>query len=133
MVVIEMEVKCPVAKCDYTVRGSKDGFKHFQNYDDLHKKLHWNWLKYFYPDLANSDWSDEVKYRFAYKEWHKQQKTLAMKKKSTGSSNLDGKNTEIKNGKYIIDGEKYTQEQFNNMQKGIKYMSVKIKKEERYK
>ena len=128
-----MEVKCPVAKCDYTVRGSRDGFKHFQNYDDLHKKLHWNWLKYFYPDLANSDWSDEVKYRFAYKEWHKQQKTLAMKKKSTGSSNLDGKNTEIKNGKYIIDGEKYTQEQFNNMQKGIKYMPVKIKKEERYK
>ena len=128
-----MQVKCPVAKCDYTVRGSRDGFKHFQNYDDLHKKLHWNWLKYFYPDLANSDWSDEVKYRFAYKEWHKQQKTLAMKKKSTGSSNLDGKNTEIKNGKYIIDGEKYTQEQFNNMQKGIKYMPVKIKKEERYK
>ena len=128
-----MKIKCPVAKCDYTVRGSKDGFKHFQNYDDLHKKLHWNWLKYFYPDLANSDWSDEVKYRFAYKEWHKQQKTLAMKKKSTGSSNLDGKNTEIKNGKYIIDGEKYTQEQFNNMQKGIKYMPVKIKKEERYK
>ena len=128
-----MEVKCPVAKCDYTVRGSRDGFKHFQNYDDLHKKLHWNWLKYFYPDLAKSDMPDTVKFRIAYKEWHKQQKTLAMKKKSTGSSNLDGKNTEIKNGKYIIDGEKYTQEQFNNMQKGIKYMPVKIKKEERYK
>ena len=125
-----MKIKCPVAKCEYVIKGADDGFKHWQNYDEFHKQLHRNWLNYFYPELANSDWSDEVKYRFAYKEWHKQQKTLAMQKKkgSTGSPDLDGKNIEIKNGKYIIDGEEYTQEQFNNMMKGKEYLPLKIKK-----
>lgn len=123
-----MKIKCPVAGCNYTVRGSNDGYKHWQKYDEKHKQLHRNFLNYFFRDLADSDWSDEVKYRFAYKEWHKQQKNLAMKKKSTGSPNLDRKNIEIKNGKYIIDGEEYTQEQFNNMMKGKEYLPLKIKK-----
>ena len=71
-----MKIKCPVAGCDYTVRGADDGFKHWQKYDEFHKKLHWNWLNYFYSDLANSDWSDEVKFRFAYKKWHEDQKKI---------------------------------------------------------
>ena len=127
MVVIEMEVKCPVAKCDYTVRGSRDGFKHFQNYDDLHKKLHWNWLKYFYPDLAKSDMPDTVKFRIAYRKWHeneKKQKIQAQKQKKKGQDTPS--NITMKDGKVIYNGEEYTPEQFANIQKGIQYMPVKM-------
>ena len=116
-----MQVKCPVAKCDYTVRGSRDGFKHFQNYDDLHKKLHWNWLKYFYPDLAKSDWSDEVKFRFAYQRWHKQERDQA---KQTKKGKTEGDNITMKDGKIMQNGVEYTPEQFSQMQKGIKYLPV---------
>ena len=119
-----MKIKCPVAGCDYTVKGADDGFKHFQKYDEFHKKLHWNWLNYFYKDLANSDWSDEVKFRFAYKKWReneKKQKVQAQKKK-TDKNATD--NITMKDGKIIYNGEEYTPEQFSQMQKGIKYLPL---------
>ena len=72
-----MKVKCPVAGCGYTVKGANDGFKHWQNYDEFHKTLHWNWINAFFSEIANSDWSDEVKFRFAYQRWHKQEKDQA--------------------------------------------------------
>ena len=78
-----MKIKCPVAGCDYIVKGADDGFKHFQNYDEFHKALHWNWIKYYYGSIANSDMPDTVKFRLAYKKWRmiaqayiKQQKSL---------------------------------------------------------
>ena len=119
-----MKVKCPVAGCDYTVRGADDGFKHWQKYDEFHKQLHRNFLSYFFPDLANSDWSDEVKFRFAYKKWHeneKKQKLQAQKKKDkeTATDNIT-----IKDGKVIYNNEEYTPEQFSQMQKGVKYLPV---------
>ena len=123
-----MKVKCPVAGCGYTVKGADDGFKHWQKYDEFHKKLHRNFLKWHYPDLDNSDWSDEVKFRFAYKKWHeneKKQKIQAQKKK-TDKNATD--NITIKDGKVIYNGESYTPEQFANIQKGIKYMPVKMGK-----
>ena len=119
-----MKIKCPVAGCDYTVKGADDGFKHFQKYDEFHKKLHWNWLNYFYKDLANSDWSDEVKFRFAYKKWReneKKQKVQAQKKK-TDKNATD--NITMKDGKIIYNGEEYTPEQFSQMQKGVKYLPL---------
>ena len=119
-----MKVKCPVAGCDYTVRGADDGFKHWQKYDEFHKQLHRNFLSYFFPDLANSDWSDEVKFRFAYKKWHeneKKQKIQAQKKK-TDKNATD--NIIMKDGKVIYNGEEYTPEQFSQMQKGIKYLPL---------
>ena len=76
-----MKVKCPVAKCDYTIRGADDGFKHWQKYDEFHKTLHWNWIKYYYGSIANSDMPDTVKFRLAYKKWHEDQKKLKMQKK----------------------------------------------------
>ena len=120
-----MKVKCPVAGCDYTVRGADDGFKHWQKYDEFHKKLHWNWLNYFYTDLANSDWSNEVKFRFAYKKWHeneKKQKIQAQKQKKRGQDTTD--NITMKDGRVIYNGESYTPEQFSQLQKGIKYLPV---------
>ena len=124
-----MKIKCPVAGCDYTVRGADDGFKHWQKYDEFHRTLHWNFLKWHYPDLANSDWSDEVKFRFAYKKWHENEKKLkvqAQKQKKKGQDTTD--NITIKDGKVIYNGESYTPEQFANIQKGIKYMPVKMGK-----
>jgi hypothetical protein len=119
-----MKVKCPVAGCDYTVRGADDGFKHWQKYDEFHKQLHRNFLSYFFPDLANSDWSDEVKFRFAYKKWHEDQKKLKVQaqKKKTDKNATD--NITMKDGKIIYNGEEYTPEQFSQMQKGIKYLPV---------
>ena len=76
-----MKVKCPVAKCGYTVKGADDGFKHFQNYDEFHKALHWNWLNYFSPEIAKSDMPDTVKFRLAYKKWHEDQKKQKIQKK----------------------------------------------------
>jgi hypothetical protein len=118
-----MKVKCPVAGCDYTVRGADDGFKHWQKYDEFHKKLHSNWLNYFYSDLANSDWSDEVKFRFAYKKWHEDQKKLKVQaQKKKGQDTTD--NITMKDGRVIYNGESYTPEQFSQLQKGIKYLPV---------
>ena len=119
-----MKIKCPVAGCEYVVKGADDGFKHWQKYDEFHKTLHKNWLNYFYKDLADSDWSDEVKYRFAYKQWHeneKKQKLQAQKKKDkeTATDNIT-----IKDGKVLYNGEEYTLEQFSQVQKGIKYLPV---------
>ena len=125
-----MKIKCPVAGCDYIIKGADDGFKHWQNYDEFHKQLHRNWLNYFYPNLANSDWSDEVKYRFAYKEWHRQEREQAkqQKKGKDGKGSGTGQNIEIRDGKYIVDGVPYTADEFANMQKGIRYMPVEMKK-----
>ena len=123
-----MKVKCPVAGCDYTVRGADDGFKHWQKYDEFHKKLHKNWINAFFSEIASSDWSDEVKFRFAYKKWReneKKQKVQAQKKK-TDKNATD--NITMKDGKVIYNGESYTPEQFANIQKGIKYMPVKMGK-----
>ena len=75
-----MKVKCPVAGCDYTVKGADDGFKHWQNYDDFHKTLHMNWINFFYPDIAKSDMPDTVKFREAYRKWKKDQKIRATQK-----------------------------------------------------
>lgn len=123
-----MKVKCPVAGCDYIVKGADDGFKHWQKYDEFHKQLHRNFLSYFFPDLANSDWSDEVKFRFAYKKWHEDQKKLRVQaqKKKTDKNATD--NITMKDGRVIYNGESYTPEQFANIQKGIKYMPVKMGK-----
>ena len=119
-----MKVKCPVAGCDYTVKGADDGFKHWQKYDEFHKKLHQSWLNYFYTDLANSDWSDEVKFRFAYKKWHEDQKKIKVQaqKKKTDKNTTD--NITMEDGKVIYNGESYTPEQFSQMQKGIKYLPL---------
>ena len=122
-----MKIKCPVAGCDYIVKGADDGFKHWQKYDEKHKQLHRNWLNYFYPDLANSDWSDEVKFRFAYKKWHENEKKLKIQaQKKKGQDATD--NITMKDGRVIYNGESYTPEQFANIQKGIKYMPVKMGK-----
>ena len=123
-----MKIKCPVAGCDYTVRGADDGFKHWQKHEEFHKTLHRNWINAFFPDLANSDWSNEVKFRFAYRKWHeneKKQKIQAQKKK-TDKNATD--NITMKDGRVIYNGESYTPEQFANIQKGIKYMPVKMGK-----
>jgi len=120
-----MKIKCPVAGCDYTVRGADDGFKHWQKYDEFHKTLHKNWINSFFPDLANSDWSDEVKFRFAYKKWReneKKQKVQAQKQKKKGHDTPS--NITMKDGRVIYNGESYTPEQFSQLQKGIKYLPV---------
>ena len=119
---------CPVAGCGYTVKGADDGFKHWQKYDEFHKKLHKNWINAFFSEIANSDWSDEVKFRFAYKKWHaneKKQKIQAQKKKADKNTT---DNITMKDGRVIYNGESYTPEQFANIQKGIQYMPVKMGK-----
>ena len=103
-----MKVKCPVAGCDYIVKGANDGFKHWQKYDEFHKTLHKNWINAFFSEIANSDWSDEVKFRFAYKKWHEDQKKVKVQaqKKKTDKNTTD--NITMKDGRVIYNGESYT-------------------------
>ena len=119
-----MKIKCPVAGCDYIIKGADDGFKHWQKYDEFHKTLHKNWTNAFFSEIANSDWSDEVKFRLAYKKWHENEKKLKVQaqKKKTDKNATD--NITMKDGKVIQNGVEYTPEQFSQLQKGIKYLPV---------
>ena len=114
---------CPVAKCEQEIRvnSSRWGYAHFQAYDELHKQLHYNWLNFFYPDLAKSDYTDNLKFRFAYQRWHRQEKDSA---KMPKSSKEEGQNITTKDGKIVYNGEEYTLEQFSQVQKGVKYLPL---------
>ena len=86
------------------VNSTSKGFRHFQKLDDFHRQLHLNWLNFFYPDLAKSDYTDNLKFRFAYQRWHKQEKDQAkqQKKGKDGKGSGTGQNIEIRDGKYIV-------------------------------
>ena len=78
-------------------------------------------MSYFFPDLANSDWSNDLKFRFAYQRWHKQERDQA---KQTKKGKTEGDNITMKDGKIVYNGEEYTLEQFSQMQKGVKYLPL---------
>ena len=44
------------------ISGLLGGLCRWQKYDEFHKKLHKNWINAFFSEIANSDWSDEVKF-----------------------------------------------------------------------
>ena len=116
-------MKCPVADCgmEIPVNSHSKGYKHFQKLDGFHKQLHRNWINYFYPDLVKSDYTEELKFRFAYQRWHRQEKDSA---KMPKSSKEEGQNITTKDGKIVYNGEEYTLEQFSQMQKGVKYLPL---------
>ena len=116
-------MKCPVADCgmEIPVNSTSKGYRHFQSYDDFHKQLHRNWISFFFPDLAKSDYTDDLKFRFAYQRWHKQEKD---KSKIPKHSKHEGDNITMKDGKIIQNGVEYTPEQFSQMQKGVKYLPL---------
>ena len=134
-----MKFICPVAKCEERVY-PQTYYAHVKRYEKEHEdnpllaKSHDRFADYFFKDIWNSDLPIEVKWRkiaIAYKEQQKKLKVQAQKQKKKGQDTTD--NITMKDGKVIYNGESYTPEQFANIQKGIKYMPVKIKKEERYK
>ena len=114
---------CPVAGCgkEIPTNSHSKGYRHFQDCDDFHKTLHFNFLSYFYPDLAKSDYTDDLKFRFAYQRWHRQERDQAKQMKK---SKTEGDNITMKDGKVIQNGVEYTPEQFSQLQKGIKYLPV---------
>ena len=114
---------CPVAGCgkEIPINSHSKGYKHFQDQDEFHKNLHFNFLSYFFPDLANSDWSNDLKFRFAYQRWHKQEKDQA---KMPKHDKQEGDNITMKDGKIVYNNEEYTPEQFSQMQKGVKYLPL---------
>ena len=114
---------CPVAGCgkEIPTNSHSKGYKHFQDQDDFHKTLHFNFLSYFYPDLAKSDYTDDLKFRFAYQRWHKQEKDQA---KMPKHDKQEGDNITMKDGKIVYNNEEYTPEQFSQMQKGVKYLPL---------
>ena len=116
-------MKCPVADCgmEIPINSTSRGYKHFQKLDGFHKQLHRNWINYFYPDLVKSDYTEELKFRFAYQRWHRQEKDSA---KMPKSSKEEGQNITTKDGKIVYNGEEYTLEQFSQMQKGVKYLPL---------
>ena len=114
---------CPVAGCgkEIPTNSHSKGYKHFQKLDDFHRQLHWNWINFFYPDLVKSDYTDDLKFRFAYQRWHKQERDQA---KQTKKGKTEGDNITMKDGKIMQNGVEYTPEQFSQMQKGVKYLPL---------
>ena len=103
---------CPVAKCEQEIRvnSSRWGYAHFQAYDELHKQLHYNWLNYFYPDLAKSDYTDDLKFRIAYRRYTTEQRDMAKRKKSGEPESF-----RVENGMVDYQGKKYPLDEFQRM------------------
>lgn len=120
------KIICPVAKCNQSIPiNSKDlGFKHFQDQDEFHKQLHWNWINYYFNDVVQTSYSNEVKFRIAYKKWNKQKQELM---KSHKGKPEEPTNLEMKDEKILYEGHSYTPEEFSDLQKG-KILPVNFKK-----
>ncbi len=114
-------IYCPVAGCGKAIRGNDGGYKHFQNYDEFHKRLHYNWLKFFFPDIAKSSEPDVVKFRKAYREWQIRERDLHKqhKKSSTGDGSVIAKD-----GKFYSGGSEITKEEAEKLY-GIKTSDMK--------
>ena len=110
-----MRIKCPVAKCQYTVRSADDGWKHWQDYDAFHKQLHRNWLNSFFHDIAASDENDVIKFRKAYKEWKQRENLLNRQRKKQNEEKEAMNKIEVKDGKYFIDGKETKKEELKNI------------------
>jgi nitric oxide reductase large subunit len=104
-------MKCPVASCDEEIKVNSNrwGYRHFQDYDEFHKTLHYNWLNYFYKDLADSDYTDELKFRIAYRRYVQEQKNLKKQKHSEPESFT------VNNGKVNYQGKEYILEEFQRL------------------
>ena len=119
-----MRIKCPVALCGW--EGKPHLFcKHIEDYKITWKGVmdsgfpreesHERWANYFFPKIwSNPDLSEKVKWKniaIAYANQVKSQSKMTQHKgkklSPDGSDKID-----IHDGKYFIDGQEYTPEEF---------------------
>ena len=117
-----MRLKCPVALCGWEGK-THDFWRHIEEYKTTWKDVmdsgfprsesHERWANYFFPKIwSNPDLSEKTKWTniaVAYVEQVKSQSKMAQHKKLSpdGSDKID-----IHDGKYFIDGQEYTPEEF---------------------
>ena len=126
-----MKIKCPVALCGW--EGKPHQFhKHIEDYKITWKDVmdsgfpreesHERWANYFFPEIwSNPDLSEKVKWKniaIAYANQVKSQSKMTQHKGklfSKSSGRID-----IRDGKYFINGQEYTPEEFSKIMPGIK-------------
>ena len=126
-----MRIKCPVALCGW--EGKPHQFhKHIEDYKITWKDVmdsgfpreesHERWANYFFPKIWNNpDLPEKVKWTnisIAYANQVKSQSKMGQHKGKL-FSNSSGR-IDIHDGKYFIDGQEYTPEEFSKIMPGIK-------------
>jgi len=109
---------CPVAECgkDIPVNSRSKGFRHFQSYDPFHRQLHYNWLAYYYPDIAKGDYTDDLRFRMAYRRWHSDESKREKKPVQDNAA----VSFSYRDGKVVYDGKEYTPDEFSMIMPGMK-------------
>ena len=125
-----MKIKCPVALCGW--EGKPHQFhKHIEDYKITWKDVmdsgfpreesHERWANYFFPKIWNNpNLPEKVKWTniaIAYANQVKSQSKMVQHKKLSpdGSDKI-----EMHDGKYFMNGQEYTHEEFSKVMPGIK-------------
>ena len=126
-----MRIKCPVALCGWEGK-SHQFHKHIEDYKVTWKDVmdsgfprsesHERWAKWFFRDIWNDPNLDDktmwTNIAIAYANQIKSQRRMAQHKGKL-SSNSSGR-IDIHDGKYFIDGQEYTPEEFQKRVPSIK-------------
>jgi len=109
---------CPVAECgkDIPVNSRSKGFRHFQSQDPFHRKLHYNWLAYYYPDIAKGDYTDALRFRMAYRRWHSDES----KREKKPAQDDAAVSLSYRDGRVMYGGKEYTPDEFSRIMPGMK-------------
>ena len=129
-----MRIKCPVALCGW--EGKTHNFwKHIEDYKITWKDVtdsgfsraesHERWANYFFKEIWNNpDLPEKVKWTniaVAYVNQIKRQSKLKQRQRKQRKLSPDGSDKiEIRNGKYFMNGQEYTPEEFQKIMPGIK-------------
>lgn len=126
-----MKIKCPVALCGWEGK-THDFWRHIEEYRIQWKGVmdsgfprsesHERWSSYFFKDIwNNSDLTEKVKWTniaVTYVNQIKNQSKMGQHKGKL-SSNSSGR-IDIHDGKYFIDGQEYTPDEFSRIMPGIR-------------
>ena len=129
-----MEIKCPVALCGWEGK-THDFWKHIEDYKTTWKDVmdsgfprsesHERWANYFFPKIWNNpDLPEKVRWTniaVAYVNQVKSQSKMKQRRLKQRKLSPDGSDKiEIRNGKYFMNGQEYTPEEFQKIMPGIK-------------
>ena len=127
-----MKIKCPVALCGW--EGKPHQFhKHIEDYRITWKDVmdsglprsesHARWASWFFKEIWNNpDLPENVKWAniaVAYVHQAKSQNKMVQHKRRKRSPS-DSNNIEVHDGKYFMNGQEYTPDEFSKIMPGIK-------------
>ena len=128
-----MRIKCPVALCGW--EGKPYQFrKHIEDYKTTWKDVmdsgfprsesHERWASYFFPKIWNNPNLDErsrwTNIAVAYMNQIKNRRKMKQQRKQRNLSPDGSDKIEIHDGKYFMNGQEYTLDEFSKIMPGIK-------------